>query len=144
MRKNILLSILVVTHNHTHCIKRCVDSLLVLPIKIPYEIVIGDDNSSDDTYCILEKYQQQYPNIITIYKVNSDDINPNDNGERAGYNRSVGYKLLQGKYYCEVDGDDYVLPNRVYEKQVMFLENHQDCSMCMQDIYKVKEGASRE
>lgn len=135
-----ILSFLVVTYNHEQCVQRCLDSLLALPINIPYEIVVGDDRSSDNTYKILEKYQTKYPDIIQIYKVNSDDANPMTNGERAGYNRSCGYKLLRGKYYAEVDGDDYVLPNQVYQTMVEFLENHPDCHLCMQNFAVLKDG----
>lgn len=135
-----ILSFLVVTYNHEHCIQRCLDSLLALPINIPYEIVVGDDRSSDNTYQMLEDYQVKYPDIIQIYRVNSDDFNPKNNEERAGYNRSCGYKLLRSKYYAEVDGDDYVLPNMVYQTMVEFLENHTDCNLCMQNIAVLKDG----
>ena len=139
-----ILSFLVVTYNQVNYIKRCIDSLLSLPIDIPYEIVIGDDRSSDGTYEILLDYQEKNPEIIRTYRVNSDDINPKTVGERAGYNRRTGYKLLRGKYYAEIDGDDYVLPNNVYQKQVELLENNVDCSLCMQNILKLNKGEDIE
>lgn len=139
-----ILSFLVVTFNHSHCIRRCIDSLLALPIAIPYEIVVGDDCSSDDTYEILQEYQIEYPDKIKIYQVNSDTINPKTNGERAGYNRSCGYQLLSGKYYAEVDGDDYVLPNNVYQRQVELLEKYPRCGLCMQNILMLRNGADVE
>lgn len=142
--KQPILSFLVVTYNHSHCIRRCIDSLLALPISIPYEIVIGDDRSSDDTYKILQEYQIAYPDKIKIYQVNSDTINPKTNGERAGYNRSCGYQLLSGKYYAEVDGDDYVLPNDIYQCQVEMLEKYPECGLCMQNILVLRNGANVE
>ena len=69
-----ILSFLVVTYNQVNYIRRCIDSLLSLPIDIPYEIVIGDDRSNDGTYEVLLDYQNKYPEIIRTYKVNSDDI----------------------------------------------------------------------
>lgn len=135
-----ILSFLVVTYNQKQYIKRCIDSLLLLPIDIPYEIVIGDDRSNDGTYEILLDYQNKYPELIRTYKVNSDEIKPMTNGERAGYNRRCGYKLLRGKYYAEIDGDDYVLPNNVYQKQVELLEQNIECTLCMQNILCVNNG----
>lgn len=135
-----ILSFLVVTYNQVNYIRRCIDSLLSLPIEISYEIVIGDDRSNDGTYEILLDYQGKHPEIIRIYKVNSDEINPKTIGERAGYNRRCGYKLLRGRYYAEIDGDDYVLPNKVYQKQVEILERNEDCSLCMQNILRVNNG----
>jgi glycosyltransferase involved in cell wall biosynthesis len=135
-----IISFLVVTYNQKQYIKRCLDSLLLLPIDIPYEIVIGDDRSNDGTYEVLLDYQNKYPEIIRTYKVNSDDIAPKTVGERAGYNRRCGYKLLRGKYYAEIDGDDYVLPNKTYQKQVELLEQNIECALCMQNILCVNKG----
>ena len=144
MMQQPILSFLVVTYNHSHCIRRCIDSLLALPITIPFEIVVGDDRSSDDTFQILQEYQVAHPNKIKIYQVNSDTINPKTNGERAGYNRSCGYQLLSGKYYAEIDGDDFVLPNDVYQRQVEFLEQYPECGLCMQNILVLRNGANVE
>jgi glycosyltransferase involved in cell wall biosynthesis len=135
-----ILSFLVVSYNQVNYIKRCIDSLLSLPLDITYEIVIGDDRSNDGTYEILLEYQNKNPEIIRTYRINSDDINPKTVGERAGYNRRCGYKLLRGKYYAEIDGDDYVLPNKVYQKQVELLEQNEDCSLCMQNILRLNNG----
>lgn len=139
-----ILSFLVVTHNHHKCIRRCLDSLLSIKCRYPYEIVVGDDASTDDTYYIIKEYECQHPETIKTYQIHSDDCNPISNGERAGYNRRCGYKLLKGKYYAEVDGDDFVLSNNAYEHQVELLEAHPDCSLAMQNIFMVCENEKLE
>ncbi len=133
-RQQPLLSYIVVAHNHGQCICRCLDSILSQEMKYSYEIIVGDDRSSDNTWTILEDYKSRYPDLFTIYRVNSDDCNPLSLSDRASYNRGCAYKLVRGKYYAEVDGDDFLLPGDTYQKQIELLEEHPECWLCMQNM----------
>lgn len=137
---DIILSFIVVSHNHERCIARCLDSILAQDIEVPYEIVVGDDNSSDKTWEIIQGYQTKYPDKIISYQVNSNDCNPITLSDRASYNRGHAYKLIRGKYYAEIDGDDYLLPGDTYQKQVDLLEAHPECWLCKQNILCVNDG----
>lgn len=139
----VLLSFIVVAHNHEKCIARCLDSILAQDILVPYEIVVGDDYSTDRTWAIMEKYHEKYPEKIVIYRINSNDCRPITLSDRASYNRGHAYKLLRGKYYAEIDGDDYLLPGDTYQKQVELLEDHPDCWLCMQNILCIDDGAEQ-
>ncbi len=110
----------------------------------PYEIVVGDDRSTDDTWAILEEYKDKYPHLFTIYRVNSDDCHPLSPSDRASFNRGHAYRLIKGKYYAEVDGDDYLLPGDTYQKQVELLESHPRCWLCMQNMSVIEEKATDE
>lgn len=138
---DIILSFIVVSHNHERCIARCLDSILAQDIEVPYEIVVGDDNSSDKTWEIIQGYQTKYPDKIISYQVNSNDCYPITLSDRASYNRGHAYKLIRGKYYAEIDGDDYLLPEDTYQKQVDLLEAHPECWLCKQNILCVNDGA---
>lgn len=137
---DIVLSFIVVSHNHEKWIARCLDSILAQDIKVPYEIVVGDDNSSDRTWAIMQDYQTKYPEKIITYQVNSNDCNPITLSDRASYNRGHAYKLIRGKYYAEIDGDDYLLPGDTYQKQVELLEAHPECWLCKQNRLCVNDG----
>ena len=138
---DIVLSFIVVSHNHEKCIARCLDSILAQDLRVPYEIIVGDDNSSDRTWAIIQEYQAKYPEKIIIYRVNSNDCNPITLSDRASYNRGHAYKLLRGKYYAEIDGDDFLLPGDTYQRQVDLLESHLECWLCMQNILCLDDGA---
>lgn len=138
---DVVLSFIVVAHNHEKCIARCLDSILAQSLRVSYEIIVGDDNSSDRTWTIIEEYGAKYPDTIIIYRVNSNDCNPITLSDRASYNRGHAYNLLRGKYYAEVDGDDFLLPGDTYQKQVDLLESHPDCWLCMQNILSLPDGA---
>lgn len=137
---DIILSFIVVSHNHERCIARCLDSILAQDIEVPYEIVVGDDNSSDKTWEIIQGYQTKYPDKIISYQVNSNDCNPITLSDRASYNRGHAYKLIRGKYYAEIDGDDFLLPGDTYQKQIDLLEAHPECWLCKQNILCVNDG----
>lgn len=60
------LSVSIITYQHEQYIGRAIESVLQQRVDFPYEIVIGDDYSTDGTREILRQYQQQYPDIIQL------------------------------------------------------------------------------
>ena len=138
--QNIILSFIVVAHNHEKCISRCLDSIISQDISVPYEIIVGDDNSQDNTWAIITFYKDSNPDLFTVYQVNSDDCNPLTLSDRASYNRGRAYGQIRGKYYAEVDGDDYLLPGNTYQRQVELLEEHPECWLCMHNMSILKDG----
>ncbi len=59
-----VLSIAMMTYNHAKYIRQALDSVLMQNIECEYEIVIGDDCSSDETQKIIKEYSSKYPNKI--------------------------------------------------------------------------------
>lgn len=64
---NIKHSVLVVTYNHEQYIKECLDSL-INQTELPFEIVISDDCSHDNTWNIIEDYKRKRPNLFRIFR----------------------------------------------------------------------------
>ena len=64
------LSVMVISHNQAHLIHRCLDSILAQRIDAPWEIVISDDASTDNTWDMIQEYVQRYSEakkmVITI------------------------------------------------------------------------------
>lgn len=138
------LSILVISHNQKELLRRCVTSLLQQQLSFPYEIIISDDRSTDGTWELIETYQQQYPNLIFGYHCNSDECNPANRSERCGWNKANAYRHAKGKYFVNIDADDYLKSNDIYQLQVDALEAHPECSMCQQQIWTVNDGEELE
>lgn len=59
-------SVLVITYNQEHLISRCLESILNQNT-LPYEIIIGDDCSTDGTWQIIKGYVGKYPKLIKAY-----------------------------------------------------------------------------
>lgn len=139
-----LLSVIIISHNQRSELRRCVDSVLAQDIPFEYEIILSDDRSTDGTFELAKEYAARFP-FITASQCNSDECNPANNSQRSGWNRCNGYKLAKGKYIAHVDADDYFRPgSKVYEKQVMMLERHPECSLCMENVCELVEGAPED
>ena len=61
-----LVSVWMITFNHEHYISTALDSILAQKVNFTYEIIIGEDCSSDSTREILVKYQETYPEKFTL------------------------------------------------------------------------------
>lgn len=138
----VLLSILVISHNQRDLLKRCVSSLLSQKLNCSYEIVISDDRSTDGTWELIEEYNNQYPNLIFGYKCNSDECDPANVSERCGWNKLNVYNHCRGEFFVNIDADDYLKSDDIYQKQLDTLMAHPECSMCMQDVWQVNDGDS--
>lgn len=129
-----LVSVIVICHNHEKYIRDCLNGILMQETDFPFEIIIGDDCSTDRTLSIIREYEQMYPEIITV-------ITPESNLWSRGI--SMTYTLLcpraKGKYLAYCEGDDYWTNPIKLRLQADFLENNPDYSMCFHD-YSIKNG----
>ncbi len=144
MNSTVVLSILVISHNQKEQLQRCIDSILHQSILYSYEIVISDDASIDGTWELIQEYEKQHKGLIIGVQINSSNYNPANTSQRSGYNRCNAYKIARGRYVAHVDADDYFVGNDVYQRQVEKLEEHPECSLCMQNVWILKDGDSFE
>lgn len=102
MRQAPKISIIVAAYNSEKTIIRCIESLINQSLK-ELEIILVDDNSTDSTYSIMKKYQQQYPSRIILLSINKSKV-----AYGPGEARNEGLKKAQGTYVGFVDSDDWV------------------------------------
>jgi glycosyltransferase involved in cell wall biosynthesis len=128
-----MVSICCATYNHENYIINAIEGFLRQEVNFPIEIIIHDDASTDNTTRIINEYCKQYSNIIAV-------IQP-ENLMSKGQNPTIDYCLLKakGKYIALCDGDDYWTDPLKLQKQVDFLENNPDFSICWTD-YKVQRA----
>lgn len=148
-----ILSILVITHNQRELLKRCLNSVLGQQLNVPFEVIVSDDRSDDGTAEYMAALIQQWKdgelciqNLVDIVytRCNSNDCDPKNVSERCGWNKLNAYRHARGKYFVNVDADDYLRSNDIYQLQLDMLEIHPECSMCMQDGWQVDDGVSAE
>ena len=65
------LSVLVITYKQENLVKRAIDSLLAQKDYV-YEICVSDDCSPDNTWKVLQEYDQKYPGL---FKLNRNEPN---------------------------------------------------------------------
>jgi glycosyltransferase involved in cell wall biosynthesis len=138
IEKNIKVSISLVTFNHEQYIAQAIESILMQVVDFDYEIVIGEDYSTDKTREIVIEYYNKYPDKIRL-------ILPEENLGCYGQKIFVQtLKACQGKYIALLDGDDYWTSANKLQTQVDFLDSHPDCAICFHDVVKVIENGSME
>lgn len=55
---NISISVGVISYNHSAYIRQALDSVLMQKLNCKYEIVTGDDCSTDNTQEIIQEYKK--------------------------------------------------------------------------------------
>jgi len=148
-----ILSILVITHNQRELLKRCLDSVMGQKLNVPFEVIVSDDRSEDGTAEFIAELQSQIksgervvPNLqeIVYTRCNSNDCDPKNVSERCGWNKLNVYNHARGKYFVNIDADDFLRSDDIYQAQLDMLETHPECSMCMQDVWQVNDGEPTE
>lgn len=122
-----LVSICCLTYNHASFIKACLDGFLAQKTDFPIEILVHDDASTDGTDAIIRDYAERYPQIIyPLY----EDENQYSKGMQNEMDIVYNYARARGKYIATCEGDDYWTDPLKLQKQVDFLEEHPDYSVC--------------
>lgn len=98
------ISVAVTTYNGDRFIEAQLDSILNQS-RQPDEIILCDDNSSDNTFDIARRYQQQYPDIIDIHKNNATI------GVRRNFAQCI--KKCTGDWILLSDQDDVWKLNKI-------------------------------
>lgn len=116
-----MISVLICTYNQEKYIAQAIESVLMQKCEEAFEILIGDDCSTDGTGTIVDGYQKQYPKIIRV-------IRPEKNGG-ASQNFIRLVNLAMGEYLSICDGDDYWLREDVLQKQLNVFKKNPDVGM---------------
>ncbi len=103
-------------YNQEKYVRQTMDSILAQQCSYPFEIVIGDDDSADNTRAILEEYQEKHPEIIRLL--------PKASNKGVLRNYADVVKACSGKYIAFCHCDDYWHDALKLQKQVDFLENN--------------------
>ncbi len=61
-----LVSVRTVTYNHEKFIAKCLESILMQPTNVTFEVVIGEDCGTDRTREIVLDYEKKYPDKIRV------------------------------------------------------------------------------
>ena len=131
----IKLTVLVVTYNQEQYVRNSLDSIISQNLNFDYEVIIGDDCSTDNTPAILAEYAAKYP-FIHVYH------HPNNMGHVGNWEFCLNH--CHGEYIAILEGDDYWLDAHKLQKQVDHLDTHPEVALTVTNIKPVYEqGAIR-
>jgi len=128
---DVVVSVRIMTYNHAPYIAQAIESVLMQRTDFPYEILIGEDDSSDGTREICKQYAARYPDRIRLF-LRSEKDKIYINGRKTGkVNGRKTQAACRGKYVAVLEGDDFWIDSEKLQKQYDFMEKHQSCVMCV-------------
>ncbi|MBL0588615.1 MULTISPECIES: glycosyltransferase family 2 protein [Aeromonas] len=114
------VSVLVPVYNLGRFIEPCLLSLLEQQTNFDFEVIAIDDGSSDDSWAIMQRLAQQWPQLKAL-----------QNSQNMGLAKTQKRLLREanGEYIAYVDGDDLALPGKL-QRQADYLDVHSGCTLC--------------
>lgn len=128
---DIKVSVCVVTYNQEKYIAECLDSLVSQETDFKFEIIVGEDCSTDGTRAIVQQYVDKYPDIVKPV-FHEQNVGAVENIKQV-------YLAAKGKYIAHMDGDDMALPTKL-QKQFSTLEENPDCNICSHDMSRIEKN----
>jgi glycosyltransferase involved in cell wall biosynthesis len=138
------VSICIITYNHEKYIKDCLENILKQKITFDIEIIVGEDESKDNTNAICKEYAKRYPTVIKIFNRSQKDA------ERKKYTMNALYNFIQtlgsctGKYIALCEGDDYWTDENKLQQQIDFLEQNPDYVACFHNAQIETNGVLQD
>ena len=135
--KKPLVSVLIITYNQEQFIRKAVDSALNQKTDFEYEILIGDDCSTDRTGEICAEYQKKHPDKIRF-------ITADRNVSQLGGNTNRVKYRARGEFIAWLEGDDYWTDPEKLQKQVEVFRKHPEVTLCLCGQERLRPDGSIE
>jgi len=124
-----MVSVCMITYNHEKYIAQAIDGVLMQQTSFPFELIIGEDCSTDNTRKICEEYKAKYPDKIQL-------LLPDSNlGMKQNFISTL--QACTSKYIAVCEGDDYWTDPCKLQKQVDFLEANEGYSMVFTNAMEI-------
>lgn len=126
------ISVIILSYNFSKYIAECIESIINQTLK-PFEIIICDDCSTDNSWDIISRYAELCPSIRAFRHT-----------ENAGLleNSAFGYKKSRGEYICSMDGDDRWHPHKL-EMEIKALKENPDAKIAYSNVRVIDEQGNR-
>ncbi|MBC3618015.1 glycosyltransferase [Vibrio metschnikovii] len=123
-KKKPLVSICCIVYNQEGYIEDAINGFLIQETDFPFEILIHDDASTDNTANIIREYELLYPNII---KVIYQKENQHSQGKRI---IPIAARYCSGEFVALCEGDDYWISPLKLQKQYEALIDNANIDIC--------------
>ncbi|OHY79841.1 glycosyltransferase [Marinobacter sp. AC-23] len=124
-----VVSILCHCFNHENFIEDALNSFLMQKTDFPWEVIVHDDASTDNSVAIIREYAERYPTII---KPVLQEENQFSKGLKPTFFTS---KMAQGEFFAFCEGDDYWLDEKKLQVQADFLRANPEYAVCGHDAF---------
>jgi glycosyltransferase involved in cell wall biosynthesis len=136
MTRKPLVSVIIITYNQENYIGQALESIVTQKTSFEFEVLVGDDMSTDKTPAIISDFAQRYPAIIKPI-IRKKNLGPAPNFVET-------LKLSQGRYIAICEGDDYWTDPLKLQRQADFLDANPDCVVCFHPVRVIYENGTHE
>lgn len=123
--QEIQVSVVCNAYNHEAYIRDALEGFVMQKTTFPFEVLVHDDASTDNTASIIREYEAKYPEIIKPIYETENQYSKND-----GSLGRIQYGRVKGKYIAICEGDDYWTDPLKLQKQYDCLEAHPTADIC--------------
>lgn len=117
------LSVCLIVYNHEPYLRQCLEGIMMQETDFDFEVVVGEDFSTDNSRAILTEYSEKYPGKFKL-------LFREKNLGRPTLNVYQTSNECSGDYIAYIEGDDYWTDTHKLQKQVAFLDSHPDFTGC--------------
>src|SRR5262249_32985339 len=129
------VSVLVLAYNHERFIGHTLESVLSQQVGFDWEVVIGEDCSTDGTAAVVRRYANRHPERIRVL--------PRERNLGMHRNFADTWAACRGQYIAILEGDDYWTSPTKLSRQAAFLDARPDYTECFTDVEVFHEDGSR-
>lgn len=120
------LSVCMITYNQEKYVRQAIESVLEQKTNFQIELVVGDDASKDNTAAIISSLTA--PTSVTMKPL----LRQSNLGMLQNFTQTLQH--CTGKYIALLEGDDYWIDINKLQRQVDFLDNNPDFSICYHPV----------
>lgn len=137
------VSIPLLAYNQESYLHQAIDSVLMQQVNFDYELIIGEDGSTDGTAEIAVDYANRHPDKVRVL---FQDRERAERQRRRGlggkFNFITTIEACRGEYIALLDGDDYWTDPLKLQKQVDFFQAHPECAICFHNALAVNHDGT--
>ena len=136
-KREVFVSVNVTAFQHEKFIEQCLESICTQQTDFRFEVLVGEDGSSDETRAICLKYAEKYPQRVRLILHDRSNLIKVHGKPTGRFNQLTNFKLGRGKYIAFCDGDDYWTDPEKLQKQATFLNENSSFAIAYHDMQKV-------
>jgi glycosyltransferase involved in cell wall biosynthesis len=118
-----LVSVCVQTYQHANFISDCLEGILKQETDFPFEILLGEDSSTDGTREICLDYASRYPDRIRLFLHDRKNNIMINNRPSSRFNFLYNLYNSRGEYIAICEGDDYWTDPLKLKKQIRIIKS---------------------
>ena len=131
-----LVSVYMITYNHARYVRQAIEGVMAQRTDFAYELVVGEDCSTDETREICLDFQKRHPDRIRVLWWHENVSALGGNGNRV-------LARCRGEYVAMCEGDDYWTDPHKLQKQVDLMRAHPSAGECFGGVDFLSEVTGR-